>query len=39
MTDSKENWFKYLRGESTYPFQGAHGIVFAKTIPQLVTTH
>ena len=38
-TDSKENWFQYLGGERTYPFKGAHGVIFAKTIPQLVTTH
>ena len=38
-TDSKENWFQYLGGERTYPFKGAHGVIFSKTIPQLVTTH
>ena len=34
VTDSKDSWFKYLRSKRTYPFKGAHGIVFAKTILQ-----
>ena len=34
VTDSKESWFKYLRSKRTYPFKGAHGIVFTKTILQ-----
>ena len=34
VTDSKESWFKYLRSERTYPFKGAHIIVFARTILQ-----
>ena len=34
VTDSKESWFKYLRSKRTYPFKGAHGVVFPKTILQ-----
>ena len=32
VTDSKDSWFKYLRSKRTYPFKGAHTVVFAKTI-------
>ena len=34
VTDSKESWFRYLKSKRTYPFQGPHGVVFAKTILQ-----
>ena len=34
VTDSKDSWFKYLRSKRTYPFKGAHAVVFAKTILQ-----
>ena len=36
VTDSKDSWFQYLRSKRTYPFKGAHAVVFAKTILQHV---
>ena len=32
VTDSEESWFRYLKSKRTYPFQGPHAVVFAKTI-------